>query len=387
MPLLVLAGVVVACGGGPQVQSRPAPRPSPQEITSTVLLIGDAGEPAQDSEPVLQAAAREIAEAGERATVVFLGDNIYPGGMPDSTAGDLAEAERRINAQIDLVRWSGAHGIFVPGNHDWDNGGQEGWERIRREARYVRPRGNDRIVFVPDDGCPGPSVLDAGPLVRLILLDTQWWLHNGPKPEHPSSTCPADSDGEILDSLRAALSGAGTRRVLVLAHHPLASGGTHSGHFDWTDHVFPLRHLVHWLWLPLPGIGSLYPVARGAGVSPQDMRNGRNHAMRRLLERAFEKHPPLVYRSGHDHNLQVLKGTSAEFFLVSGGGFYGRPYPVTSKPSTLFATSAKGFMRLDFMTDGRVRLGVIAVHGAGVVNEEFSAWLAESRVLNGVAGQ
>ncbi|MBI4501678.1 MAG: metallophosphoesterase [Gemmatimonadetes bacterium] len=383
MTLLMASAATLACGGGPVAVIRPVPRPPLHEVAATVLLIGDAGEPASDGEPVLQAVEREIGTAGARTTVVFLGDNIYPGGLPDSAASDRAEAERKINAQIDLARATGARAIFVPGNHDWDNGGQEGWERIRREAQYVRVRGGDRVSFAPEGGCPGPTVMDAGARLRLVLLDTQWWLHNGPRPEHPDSNCPADSSGEVMDSLRAALAGAGARRVMVLAHHPLVSGGPHSGHFEWKDHIFPLHNLVHWLWLPLPGLGSLYPLVRGSGVSPQDMQNGRNKAMRQQLEQVFQQYPPLVYGSGHDHNLQVLKGTSAEFLLVSGGGFYGRPYPVTSKGGTLFATSAKGFMRLDVLTDGRMRLGVIAVHGGDIVTEEFSLWLTDPDPLTG----
>jgi hypothetical protein len=165
---------------------------------------------------------------------------------------------------------------------------------------------------------------------------------------------------------------------MILAHHPLVSGGLHSGHFAWTDHVFPLRHLVSWLWFPLPVIGSLYPLIRGMGVSPQDLPNGKNKAMRHELERVLAEHPPLIYASGHDHNLQVIKGTSARFLLVSGGGFYGSPYPVRPVQGALYASSTKGFMRVDVMNDGQVRLGVIAVHGSGLVAEEFSAWLTES---------
>ncbi len=375
---LLVVGTIALAGGGPLPRNQPVPRPPSQDIAATVFLIGDAGEPARGGEPVLDALTREIGDGGARTTVVFLGDNIYPSGMPDSAAPDRADSERKIDAQIDVIRTSGARGIIVPGNHDWDEGSPDGWEAVRREERHVRLRGGNRIAFAPRDGCPGPSVVDGDSTFRLVLLDTQWWLQKGPKPENPNSTCPADSELEVMDSLRVALAGAGPRRVMVLAHHPLVSGGPHGGHFDWTDHVFPLRHLARWLWLPLPVIGSAYPLARGMGVSPQDMPNATNRRMRHELEQVLSEHPPLVYGSGHDHNLQVLRGgTSASFLLVSGGGFFGHPYPVTPTPATLFATSAKGFMRLDFLSDGRVHLNVIAVREGPVATEEFSAWLTD----------
>jgi hypothetical protein len=43
----------------------------------------------------------------------------------------------------------------------------------------------------------------------------------------------------------------------------------------------------------------------------------------------------------------------------------------------LFGNSVKGYMRLDFLVDGRVRLGVLAVREGGKAIEEFSAWLSD----------
>src|SRR5436309_11924013 len=31
----------------------------------------------------------------------------------------------------------------------------------------------------------------------------------------------------------------------------------HGGHFGWQDHIFPLRNIKPWLWIPLPLIGSV----------------------------------------------------------------------------------------------------------------------------------
>jgi hypothetical protein len=48
-----------------------------------------------------------------------------------------------------------------------------------------------------------------------VLLDTQWWLHGGPKPTDPNSDCPEDAESEVVDSLHAAVAGAGERLVVV----------------------------------------------------------------------------------------------------------------------------------------------------------------------------
>src|SRR5205823_13225770 len=143
-------------------------------------------------------------------------------------------------------------------------------DAIRRQERFVAARGDTRVTFLPGGGCPGPAVVDVGDRVRLVALDTQWWLQDGPKPQDPVSSCPTDSEREVIESLRAALGTAGRRAVVVVGHHPLLSGGPHGGHFGWRDHVFPLRGLKSWLWLPLPLIGSAYPITRESGILSQD---------------------------------------------------------------------------------------------------------------------
>jgi Calcineurin-like phosphoesterase len=369
---IVALGLVAACAGaGPSS----VPRPAPNAVEITMFLIGDAGAPAPGGEPVLKALSAELAKAPGQRVVVFLGDNVYPRGLPDSGAPDRAEMERRLDTQVDLVKAAGARGIFVPGNHDWAKHGPDGWNAMRRQGRQIARRGAPEVELLPVDGCPGPAVVDFGERVRLIALDTQWWLHGGPRPVGPESKCRAANERAVADSLKADLASAGKRTVLVAAHHPLASGGEHGGYFGVQSYLFPLRLVKPWLWIPLPGVGSTYPIARQSGVTNQDMAGIVNQRMREMLQRAMRDHPPLVWADGHDHNLQVLKGLSARWLLVSGAGIFGHEGPVNRLPETRFASQDAGFMRVEFLTDGRERLGVLAVDQEGRSLERFSAWL------------
>ena len=54
---------------------------SPQ-IESTVFLIGDCGEPVIRDSPIGGVLRREVEAAGKNAAVVYLGDNVYPFGLP-----------------------------------------------------------------------------------------------------------------------------------------------------------------------------------------------------------------------------------------------------------------------------------------------------------------
>jgi len=376
--LMVLSLWGLACAVAPR-ETNPTPVPIPAAraalVDVTLFLIGDAGAPAAppDSEPVL-VALRVAASAVPHPFVVFLGDNVYPRGMPDSADPGRPEAERRLAAQLAVLRESGARGMFVPGNHDWDKHAVGGWDAVRRQERFIGAAGNG-VALLPGGGCPGPAVVDVGQVVRIVALDTQWWLHDGPKPQDPTSSCPADSRAEVIDSLRAALASAGERVVVVVAHHPLLSSGPHGGHFGWKDYLFPLRAAKSWLWLPLPLIGSAYPIARKEGISSQDESSAAYSNMRSAFDSAFHDRPPLIYAAGHEHALQVITGTSARYVLVSGAGFFGHTEPVVVLDGMRFARSASGFMRVDVLRDGRARLGVLTVNREGVATEAYSLWL------------
>ncbi|MGH7525876.1 MAG: metallophosphoesterase family protein [Gemmatimonadales bacterium] len=381
--MTVLAGCTPALEPATPVPAQSAPADS---IELALFLIGDAGSSAYDGEPVLQELAQQSDSLRPvRQYVVFLGDNVYPRGVPPLGHSGRDDAEQKIAAQVLAIRKGAAEGILVPGNHDWDRQGRDGWNSIRRQDTLVRKFGGDSVRLLPKGGCPGPEVVDLGEYVRLIALDSEWWVHNDVKPYGPTSPCATRTYKEVTDSLAGALRDKGKRHAVVLTHHPIRSGGEHGGAFKWTDHIFPLRNLESWLWIPLPIIGSIYPLARQMGISNQDISGRKYQAMRRAFEAVFERYPPLVFASGHDHNLQVIRGARPEvshagYLLISGSGILGHASLVRRIEGTLFRREAAGFIRLDFTRDGRVRLSVRTVVPEGTRREGesaevFSLWL------------
>lgn len=325
--------------------------------SQSLFLIGDAGAPMLDrTEPNFIALQKQLSVLPEKNTVLFLGDNIYPAGLPPTSDNARAISERILDEQLRIVEQSGARGIVIPGNHDWNQDNVDGFERIRNQEKYIAAKGNPRIQFLPKNGCPGPEVLNIGSSVRLIILDTQWWLHDGPKPIDASSGCATFSQKNILDALTVALRTAGSRYVIVAAHHNMETHGQHGGFFDWRDHIFPLRNLASWLWIPIPGIGSLYPLARNNGITVQDLSSARYEEMRHSIDSVLTLYPPLAFAAGHEHTLQVLKGSKNYFMLVSGNGIEAHSSPLTTAPSTLFADRNPGFMRIDFGDDPVLRI-------------------------------
>jgi hypothetical protein len=154
--------------------------------------------------------------------------------------------------------------------------------------------------------------------------------------------------------------------------------GVHGGFFDWQDHIFPLTRLKPWLYLPLPGIGSLYPLARWVWASPQDNFSEPNRNLVKHLLRAMPAQRPLLWAAGHEHNLQLhTQSSGPEFTVVSGSG--SKTGPVTDDDKTLFAHEALGFMIVDAFDDGAVQLRALSTHDAAVEpTVVFSTWLRQA---------
>jgi len=331
-------------------------------IAHTLFLIGDAGESLpHGKEPTFQILLNHASQQPKVSTIIFLGDNIYPKGLPDSTHPERQEMERRLNEQIAIVEKSGAHSVFIPGNHDWEYQGSDGWKTLRRQEAFIAAKNLPTVTMLPKNGYPGPSVLDIGDSIRVIALDTQWWLHGYEKPLYDGDTDEEQTKRRFLDSLSVVLHTA--RKTIVVAHHPIESYGEHGGFFDWRDHLFPLRKLVGWLWFPLPGIGSLYPISRMMGISTQDFSNDRYAELRAKLDSVLSSSSPLIYAAGHEHALQVLKRAARYYYLVSGKGVQQHDEALTYGEHTIFAHRGAGFMRVDFSLSGEVRLGVIEATG------------------------
>ena len=342
------------------------------EAVATVFLIGDAGAPKAAGEPVLEALSRSLANRPDSTVILFLGDNVYPVGLPDSGDRSFRESARRLKAQLAFA--GQVRVIFAPGNHDWDRSGREGLVRIRRQGRFIARETAERARLVPADGCPGPEVVDVGPGMRLLVLDTEWWLFAHEKPGE-GSDCATRTPGEVTRRLAQLLAESGGRQVIVAAHHPVLSGGPHGGYFSLMDHIFPLHEIHPALLLPLPVLGSLYPVARSFGITAEDLSSGPYRRLRAALDSAFACDPPAIYAAGHEHGLQLLDRGRPPLLAVSGAGIYGHEEHLMRIPETRLALAKGGFMRADLLRDGRLRLGVVMATREGEPREVYAETL------------
>lgn len=330
--------------------------PAGKYADHTVYLIGDAGESIKGlRETAFTALIQEASEYPERSTIVFLGDNVYPKGMPAADDPERKRSEFYLDEQLAVAEATGAETIFIPGNHDWNLG----LESVRDQVTYIEEQALENVEFIPDPGCPGPEVMDVTSDIRMVILDSEWLLAEGLKGTEADPVCGARTYEAVLDSLAAVFDASGGKQTIFVMHHPLLTYGMHGGFFDWKVHLFPLRELNDALWLPLPVVGSLYPLIRSMGVNRQDIMAPLYKELRRDVEAAFGENPPIATASGHEHVLQVLKDPAKAYhYLVSGRGTSLHDDVVTDGEHTLYADDRSGYMKIEFY-GGIVRLVVI----------------------------
>ncbi len=353
LPLLVAAAALGGCSLN--ALSLPDDAPAPEEIETTLFLVGDAGEPdPREVGAPLDSIHAQAALAPQRSVILFLGDNVYPTGIPDEGRAEWADARRRLAAQVTAVPM-GARGIFIPGNHDWGYPDEApfGLYALRlQEAMIDELAGGRDVRLLPSNGCPGPVTMDVG-RTRLVLLDTQWWLHEYIVRDEQSD-CAANAYGEVTARLRAAVADTTPGRItFVAAHHPLMSGGPHGGYCGITG-----------------------PFHRFGGRA-QDIMSGRNQMMRDSIEAAMSINPPLAFVAGHEHNQQVLHGgESTQYVLVSGAGSYSKAEcAVRMRESYYVSQNRSGFMRIDILRGQGVHLQVYRFSRDGSGGLSYSRWL------------
>jgi hypothetical protein len=338
-----------------------------QKINFSVFLIGDAGAPSLNHpEPNFEILKKQLAEARENSAVFFLGDNVYPRGLPPLLHPLREQGEKRLLKQLDMLKNYPGKVCFISGNHDWNRGHAGGLEAVLRQQLYIENHLARQDVYYPRNGCPGPSELILNDEITAIVINTQWWVHNGRKPLGKKNGCTVNSENEFFLELEKLLEKNKNKKLLIIGHHPMYSRAYHGGNFNLKQHLFPLTEVKRHLYVPLPVLGSLYPMYRKYIGSREDMAHPRYKKMRKRLINLFSKYEDLIYAAGHDHNLQYIR-EHKQHYIVSGAGC--KIAYVQHGHGALFTHAHIGFFRLDYYSNGDVWMEVWEPDkkGAGVI--------------------
>lgn len=340
----------------------------------SLYLIGDAGKytDIQDN-PALLMLQDKVME-NENGAVVFLGDNIYNYGLEKGK--QFEENKAKIGTQLSAIKEYKGQVYFVPGNHDWQSGKNNGLEVVRYQAAYVdsflsveTQAANNYIGgFIPEEcGTPGPDTVRLTDDLLLVAIDVQWFLHHylGKRVAHDPEIHLKEAEEKFWTDLKAILEVAKKKddQVVMVAHHPLFSIGPH-GMKKGKHDIF--NGIARYNTQELYGKGyrqfreKMVPMLESSGVE-------------------------LIYAAGHDHNLQYWKSESNNHYIVSGAGSKHREYyasamesPWNTGAEIIYPTSERypdswedkyvpdeevpmGFFRIDFQANGKLEIWVLEV--------------------------
>ncbi len=308
-----------------------------------VFLVGNTGEIASDY-PALTLLQKMTQQAGANSTTIFLGDQVPCCGLPDSGHVDRPAIEAHLRRQLDAVKKAPGNVYFIAGDQDWN--GQRGSLTLRKnQESFIEQylgRGN---IFLPDNGFPGPEVLNLGKNIHLMLLDTQWWLSEGEKAFGDTGDYDLQEASDFLREMQEKLYKYRNDKLLIVGHHPFYSNGNHGGHFSAKEHL-----------TPLPFFGSLEPFYRRYVGNTQDLAHHSYKLLKAELNKLFEE-KELVFAAAHDQSLQYFpKGTNRarRHFLVSGSASRG-DYVATGRGAG-FTSGNPGFLVLDYYEDNSIWL-------------------------------
>ncbi len=341
-----------------------------------VLLIGDSGNIKRNQPDELLDMMTNNLPVTHPSAVIFLGDNVYPIGLPDEKSNKRADAELVLNKHYEALKDYNGKVIFISGNHDWNKGKPDGFDYVIRQEKYLEKLFDQKNILLPSNGCPGPKEISINPQLTIVAINTQWWLQTGYRPIGKKQGCGVETEAEFFEKLAHILEKNKHKRVLVLGHYPIYSESLHGGKYTFQHHLFPLTLYKKNAFLPLPLVGSMLPMYRKYFGAKEDISHPNFRKLRTQLKAIFRQHNNLIYACGHEHNLQYIKKYE-NHYIVSGAASKST-YVLQGKYSK-FGLAAKGFFKLKFYDDLSVKAEVLIVDEDNPKGElVYETWIFDS---------
>ena len=326
-------------------------------VLHTFYLIGDAGlSPIGGMNSALKIFKKRLNDANENSTAIFLGDNIYPAGLPDpkDSTRAYAEAKSHLDAQLRTLDDFKGKPLFIPGNHDWY---AEGLVGLERQEKYIQKILGDKEAFQPQNGCP-IEVVDINEKLAIIVIDTQWYLTNWDKRLDINDKCDIKSRERFFLELEDVIKDNRQKTTLIAMHHPMTSYGSHGGQYSFKQQFYPKKMAV-----PVPVLGSFINVLRRTtGASNADLQNKRYRELTKRVTTLAQYSEKVIFVSGHEHTLQYIVENNTPQ-IVSGSG--AKKGATRLLNGSLFSTGHMGYATLEVYMDGSSRVDFYGVGEKG----------------------
>ncbi len=332
----------------PEFQAQPVQKLDSSQVVYEIFLLGDIKPYSPSGLKNLHIFHDKITRSTHQNSVVLLGDIVYPLGMPDKDDKTYNDAKQALDTILNTFKGYKNKVYIIAGNHDWARGRKQGWQHVLNLENYITQKAPESIKFLPGNACPGPVEIELTDDIVLVLIDSQWWLHQNDKPK--ATDCGLQQKNELFYKVEDILKRNKEKKIVVTAHHPLFSVGNHGGYFPASRNLFPLLDVKKNLYIPLPGF--LYTGYRKYIGDIQDLSHPEYKFYKNQLLNIFKNYPGIIYAAGHEHNLQYVVKDSL-FHIISGAGGPGS-YIARKQKKADFAYERTGFVKLSFLKDGQV---------------------------------
>lgn len=301
--LCFLATLLHSCASyqaqkGAQVSESISFKETENKLSHQFILVGDAGN-ADEPRAIanLDFISKKIEDADKNTTVLFLGDNIYPKGLPEVGSKNRAEAEIKINNQLKMVENFKGNTVFIPGNHDW----YSGLQGLIDQKEYIATALNNKKAFLPRK-YEAIDKLEINDDITLIVVDSEWFLQDWNKHADINEASEIKTREDFFEEFRSLVNKNQNKLTLVVIHHPIFSGGPHGGYFSLRSHLFPYKNI------PLPVLGTIGNYLRKTtGASPADEQFKLYQDLTKRIKTIVSGQDQVIFVSGHDHNLQYIE--------------------------------------------------------------------------------
>lgn len=321
-----------------------------QSISQNIFLVGNtAKKPTVNHLEVLRSA---IMEREGRITLIYSGDILRNSNIE---AKHTAEDSAFIKSLIEVVKGiKHAKVYFIPGDEDWNTSEEKGWKKVKKLEELINGIA-DKKIFLPEDGCPGPEIIDAGENLQIVFISTPWWIYPYKRRYAPDTKCDVLVKPQFIEQLKGAIEDAEEKNVLVVGHHPAISNGNYGGRIPFSQHLKP------------PVIGTFLAGYHQNVGSPRDIAYPAYGEFANNMKYLMQDYAPFIYASSHDFNLQALEFENS--YQVVSGSMFKKVASGKSK-NTVYKSDNFGFVELLYYDDGKVMMGAYELENGSLLRVE-----------------
>ncbi len=304
--------------------------PSEHPTGRKIYLVGDAGK-YQDGKksPVLSGLHALFENSTHEDILLFLGDNIYPNGIPiEEDTPERKAAEASLQVQLDVAQKFNGRVFFIPGNHDWYSGtkGLKVQEKMVEDAL-------GKNSFLPESGCPLDKY-DVSEDIVIIFVDSEWYITHWDRHPDINDDCAIRTRENFIQEFKSLVNKNQNKTIILAIHHPLASHGSHGGQYAFRPLRIPLNFLL-----------------KTSGASPADEHFPIYRELSNKITTILQNHAKdVIVVSGHDHTLQYLEKAGIPQ-VISGSGSKHNAVRHFPKDTTTFGYGGEGYAVLHLEPD------------------------------------